>query len=217
MRLKTLMTAAAVAGGLALSLGAASEASAVALSDLALSTPCSVGDISPAAVACSGFYQGNLLNNGQNNDQYQTLALATLGFTWDGTIIEEDTTTDDNIDGFLGQINFADNLAGTFYFGIHFGNGQNSPGGGGRFGTNTTAFYKVEGGSGVNFINLVYNSGSTARLYGVVSNDPCVANPMAPGCGGGETAIPEPGTWALMIMGFGGAGAMLRRRRMAVA
>jgi hypothetical protein len=26
-------------------------------------------------------------------------------------------------------------------------------------------------------------------------------------------AVPEPGTWALMIMGFGGAGAMLRSRR----
>ena len=25
--------------------------------------------------------------------------------------------------------------------------------------------------------------------------------------------IPEPGAWALMIVGFGGAGAMLRRRR----
>lgn len=30
-------------------------------------------------------------------------------------------------------------------------------------------------------------------------------------------AIPEPTTWALMIMGFGGAGAMLRRSRQALA
>lgn len=27
------------------------------------------------------------------------------------------------------------------------------------------------------------------------------------------TAVPEPGAWALMILGFGGAGAMIRRRR----
>src|SRR5688572_28826003 len=30
-------------------------------------------------------------------------------------------------------------------------------------------------------------------------------------------AVPEPATWALMIGGFGMAGAMLRRRRMALA
>ena len=29
--------------------------------------------------------------------------------------------------------------------------------------------------------------------------------------------VPEPGTWALMILGFGGAGAMLRRRRTTAA
>jgi hypothetical protein len=31
------------------------------------------------------------------------------------------------------------------------------------------------------------------------------------------TAVPEPGTWALMIMGFGGAGAMIRSRRKVLA
>ena len=30
-------------------------------------------------------------------------------------------------------------------------------------------------------------------------------------------AVPEPATWALMILGFGAAGAMLRRRRFAFA
>jgi hypothetical protein len=32
-----------------------------------------------------------------------------------------------------------------------------------------------------------------------------------------STVVPEPGTWALMILGFGGAGAMLRSRRQAAA
>lgn len=31
--------------------------------------------------------------------------------------------------------------------------------------------------------------------------------------GGGGNEIPEPGVWALMIMGFGGVGALMRRRR----
>jgi len=33
----------------------------------------------------------------------------------------------------------------------------------------------------------------------------------------GSLAVPEPGTWALMIMGFGAASAMLRRRRTVLA
>jgi len=31
------------------------------------------------------------------------------------------------------------------------------------------------------------------------------------------TAVPEPATWAMMILGFGAAGSVLRRRRAAVA
>ena len=37
------------------------------------------------------------------------------------------------------------------------------------------------------------------------------------GGSGGGNAIPEPGAWALMILGFGAAGSMLRRRRAALA
>jgi hypothetical protein len=31
------------------------------------------------------------------------------------------------------------------------------------------------------------------------------------------TAVPEPATWAMMIIGFGAAGSMIRRRRAVVA
>jgi hypothetical protein len=38
-----------------------------------------------------------------------------------------------------------------------------------------------------------------------------------PGDNNGIDAVPEPAAWALMLLGFGGAGAVLRRRRRAVA
>jgi len=36
------------------------------------------------------------------------------------------------------------------------------------------------------------------------------------GGGGGGNEVPEPATWAMMIMGFGGIGTMMRRRRTAM-
>jgi hypothetical protein len=52
----------------------------------------------------------------------------------------------------------------------------------------------------------IYDSG-TGTTYNVAARD--AFRPTG--------GVPEPATWALMIMGFGGAGAMLRRRRAAVA
>lgn len=49
--------------------------------------------------------------------------------------------------------------------------------------------------------------GATGQTYNIAARDAF----------GPTGAVPEPTTWALMIMGFGSAGAMLRRRRAAIA
>lgn len=61
----------------------------------------------------------------------------------------------------------------------------------------------------------------TIHVNGQVFSTGPVGTPRAASYGGTinveSMAVPEPGTWALMITGFGGAGALLRRRRQAVA
>ncbi len=57
------------------------------------------------------------------------------------------------------------------------------------------------------FVADIYDAG-TGLTYNVAAKD-AITTP-----GGG---VPEPAAWALMILGFGGAGAMLRRRRAALA
>lgn len=123
------------------------------------------------------------------------------------------------------SVNYAagTNLLSASFTGADFGGGT-----GGRSG-----FFKgVDGiGGTVNYTSAILPSAVALKLDQFAFNFSAGNVPFsATGCGNancttslasisGNTkgtfsaAIPEPGTWALMILGFGGAGAMLRSRR----
>ena len=161
--------------------GAASAATVV--------SPCSPTDISPDAVACSGWYDGNLLNATKIQDQKDALAL--IGFVWDGDWSAVDATKINPIGDNL--YDFAALLNGDTWIGIHKGKG-------GKDGFESTAFFRLNADN-LDTFTLDLKGGSSAVLYQT----------------GG--VVPEPATWAMMIIGFGAAGSMVRasRRREAQA
>lgn len=74
----------------------------------------------------------------------------------------------------------------------------------------------INGGIQVNFNDpntLSFGSGDSA--FTLTVNNVAVSNSGArtPITGFIRTAVPEPATWALMLMGFGGIGLAMRRRR----
>jgi hypothetical protein len=136
-----------------------------------------------------------------------TLERAT--FITDGTFTP-DSCTDDNASFTCGDMEFnafpnAFNVQGDFLsFGHSYDDGTTAFGGGAFYFFQPGAFgaagvYTTDGWP-INAPGCCYGNAGFATL--VVSG--------APDPGG---AVPEPTTWALMITGFGGAGAMLRRRR----
>jgi hypothetical protein len=146
----------------------------------------------PDALACAGYYAGNLLNNSSTDQQNQIDALATIGGTFNGNF--DALSAGGNVITSLSgagsnQLNFGKALSGITYIGAHFGNVAGPAG-------NVSVFYKLNLAPGTTFITLDDTQGfSNAALYST----------------GG--AVPEPGTWALMLLGFGGIGVSMRRRR----
>ncbi|MBL8555572.1 MAG: PEPxxWA-CTERM sorting domain-containing protein [Phenylobacterium sp.] len=69
----------------------------------------------------------------------------------------------------------------------------------------------------IGFTNLTKNATPSGDLQddGVYTNGSSVGSPVLRL--DGAAAVPEPGAWALMILGFGAAGSMLRARRRAAA
>lgn len=150
----------------------------------ALLAACGLNDIKPTAQACVGFESGNVLSNNKSDVAAQTAALKTLGLDWSGTMLAKVTNLNS-----ATTIDFGTALKGISYIAVHYGNGVGGPG-------NGTAFYRLDAGASLSSITLGYTSASSnAVLY--------ATNVGA--------AVPEPATWALMVLGFGLAGYAVRR------
>jgi len=148
------------------------------------STLCSTADIS-GATACQGWYQGNL-NSGNATDLANEALIVNslLGTSYTGSNLPFTDVT-----GISGNtITFASALAGTVLLGVHVGAAK----GAGGIGYNGTAFYTL------------LNPGSSVTL-----NVPGLSNARVFSVAG----VPEASTWAMLLLGLGGIGFMLRRKR----
>ena len=157
---------------------------------------CATTDItatSATILACNGFVSGNLLNNGKADADQQILQALGYG-DWSGQI-EDVAGSVGNLNG-SRTVDFGVELTGISIIGIHYGGGKGNDGPG----QESTAFYVLDAAQGINQIHLAYGASSNAVLF-------------ATGLSRQISDVPEPGTWAMMIGGFGLVGAQMRRRR----
>ena len=161
---------------------------------LALDPPVAACDLSlptPDAIACAGYYSGNLLNGSAEDIANQQAAIDSLpgDFQFDGdwgalagnTIL---SLTNGN------QLNFGETMFGLTIIGAHFGNVAGDAG-------NVSVFWLFDFGTeGADFVTLDDPTGwSNVTLYTTGSG------------------VPEPATWGMMLLGFGAAGTAMRRSR----
>ena len=143
--------------------------------------------------SCSGFYQGNLLNQASKSTLVPILNGLFGSFTSSSSL-----NGSKSVD--FTALPFSTKLNGMTLIGIHYGAGKDSPsdvaGNTRSDKSDSTAFYYFDAGTNLDKINLNFGASSTLTLFST----------GAPG------GVPEPATWALMILGFGGIGAAMRRK-----
>jgi hypothetical protein len=188
--LKIALATAALGMGMAAPAGASTVVGNIALTGT--SNTCDTvptADTSPASTQCVGYFDGNILDNGLGDPAKISDALALLGITYTGDIsnyIGGAVTGD--LSTFLGS---AGGFTGVQVIGIHWGGGSDQDD---STVGNVTGFYKIDFGSTPTTLGVNLRGISNAYLFT-------------------STSVPEPATWALMLLGFGGIGMALRRNR----
>jgi len=153
---------------------------------------CSVVTFDAPTVSCLGFFEGNLIA-----ESGPKLSEA-LGYTDD--LNTQALSLLKKIDLSSNPIDFGTPLYGLTVIGLHFG--------GGNTGYNGTAFWLLNLPTTVNTVSYtsdVQKGISNAGLYLTGTPDPGVPTQQG--------AVPEPSTWAMMLIGFGAVGFSLRRRK----
>jgi hypothetical protein len=154
---------------------------------------CDAGLLS--ASACQGYYSGNVFDGSPTDIPIQQSAIAALpgDFVWNGDWGSLDGTaavTTSLVNG--NMLDFGAALLGETIIGVHFGNVA-----GDAFG-NVSAFYSFNFTDPTRYITLNDTQGfSNAVLYTTTHPD----------------SVPEPATWAMMLLGFGAAAVAMRRSR----
>lgn len=154
------------------------------------------GVVVSGAVDCEGFFAGNIFN--QNDAGVQHTAVGNLGGSFNGNF---SSVTGGSLSG--NTVSFGQTLYGLTIVGMHFGNIANPNAltfGGQGNNENVSVLWSFDfGTTGASGITLLNTRGfSNAALYGTGNRVP---------------PVPEPGTWALMILGFGAVGGALRAAR----
>ena len=184
---RTLIAGLAVAASVAIPSMAQAT---VQLGAAATVSPCSNFTLNVAVIACSGGYSDNLLQTSLTNPT-GIAALVALGAPGSGTFLEPKL---EGLSSGTGIINFGTLLTGMTVFGFHAG--------GAGDGDQGTFFFQFDAGTGVDVITITdrLNSNATGLSNAALFQT-------------GASAVPEPSSWAMMLMGFGAMGVSLRRRR----
>jgi len=181
--LKAAVAAAAIA--------AASPAFATVEVSAPTNVGCASGPLAPPADFCAGYYTNNLLGGSPADITAQQNAIRLLpgfsSYTVDWTALTNAGKIVSSAD-VTALNNLLANAGGQVLIGFHWGNVPGDDG-------NVSAFY-LWNNAPTGSIHLTNTDGwSNAVLY----------TPTA--------AVPEPATWAMMLLGFGAIGVSMRRRR----